>query len=290
VPGIAGVDVVSVFSGSACARAAGRMMCWGDNRWGELGDGTTKERDEPVAVKNLEGAIEQVAAGQHHTCAIVDGGARCWGHGLYGQLGDGMKRSPVTVPARVRGLTTGVTSMALGIFTTCAIVKGHPMCWGMNTSGELGVVPRTNRAIPIDSPATGDDFVGVRSDGSTTCAFAARRITCWGEHRWTSPAALGAVSDLALGNDGGCVIRSGAVECFRWNSERLTKVPLPARATQISGGASHACALAGGEVYCWGNHGFGALGDGTPAKKTVDFNFIREAPAPVAWPSDAHLP
>ena len=64
-------------------------MCWGDNRWGELGDGTTTERREPVAVKRLKGDIEQIVAGQHHTCAIVDGGARCWGHGSYGQLGDG---------------------------------------------------------------------------------------------------------------------------------------------------------------------------------------------------------
>ena len=140
-------------------------MCWGDNRWGELGDGTTTERAEPVAVKRLKGDIEQIVAGQHHTCAIVDGGARCWGHGSYGQLGDGTKRSPVTTPVQVRGLTKGVTSMALGIFTTCAIVDGHVKCWGMNTSGELGLEPRTNRTIPVDAPAAGDDFLGVRSEG-----------------------------------------------------------------------------------------------------------------------------
>ena len=94
VPGLAGVDSVSVLSGSACARSGGRVTCWGDNRWGELGDGTTTERAAPVAVERLKGDIEQIVAGQHHTCAIVDGGARCWGHGSYGQLGDGTKRSP----------------------------------------------------------------------------------------------------------------------------------------------------------------------------------------------------
>ena len=41
VPGLDSVDSVSVLSGSACARSGGRVMCWGDNRWGELGDGTT---------------------------------------------------------------------------------------------------------------------------------------------------------------------------------------------------------------------------------------------------------
>ena len=148
IPGLDGVDSVSVLSGSACARTSGRVMCWGDNRWGELGDGTTSERGEPVAVKRLKGDIEQIVAGQHHTCAIVDGGARCWGHGSYGQLGDGTKRSPVTTPVQVRGLTKGVTSMALGIFTTCAIVEGHVKCWGKNTSSQLGLEPRTNRASP----------------------------------------------------------------------------------------------------------------------------------------------
>jgi len=286
MPGLAGVDFVSVFGGSACARTGDRVTCWGDNRWGELGDGTTTERREPVIVKSLKGDIEQIVAGVHHTCAIVDGGARCWGHGSYGQLGDGTKRSPVTTPVQVRGLTKGVTGLALGIFTTCAIVEGQVKCWGMNTSGELGLEPRTNRTTPVDAPAAGGDFLGVRSEGSTTCAFGINRVTCWGEHAWTSPAGLGPIFDLAIGFDGGCVLRSGAVTCFRWDSPVGTAVPLPAPATQISAGAYHACALAGGEVYCWGNRGFGALGDGTPAKEHFDPNFVRPEPAPVAWPPD----
>ncbi len=290
VPGIAGVDSVSVLSGSACARSGSRVMCWGDNRWGELGDGTTTERDQPVAVKRLKGDIEQIVAGQHHTCGIVDGGARCWGHGSYGQLGDGTKRSPVTTPVQVRGLTKGVTSMALGIFTTCAIVDGHVKCWGMNTSGELGLVPHTNRTIPVDAPPPGDDFLGVRSEGFTTCAFAIDRVICWGDHAWTSPPGLGPIFDLAIGFDGGCVLRSGAVTCFRWDSEARAAIRLPAPATQISAGTHHTCALAGGEVYCWGNRGFGALGDGTPPKQKFDPTFVRPEPAPVAWPSDAPSP
>jgi alpha-tubulin suppressor-like RCC1 family protein len=290
VPGLAGVDSISVYSGSACARAGTRVMCWGDNRWGELGDGTTVERRDPVAVKRLSGAIEQVFAGQHHTCAIVDGGARCWGHGSYGQLGDGTKRSPVTAPVQVRGLTGGVTSMALGLFTTCAVINGRVKCWGQNTSGELALDPHPNRTTPVDAGATGDDFIGVRSEGFTTCAFASNRVACWGDRAWSSPDGFGPVSDLAVGSDGGCVIRSGVVACFRWSSDAVAIIALPAPATQITAGGSHACALAGGEVYCWGNRGFGALGDGTPARPMFDPNFVRPHAAPVAWPSDARTP
>ena len=73
--------------------------------------------------------------------------------------------------------------MALGIFTTCAIVEGHVKCWGKNTSGELGLVPHTNRTIPVDAPAAGDDFLGVRSKGFTTCAFANRSRDLLGRPR-----------------------------------------------------------------------------------------------------------
>ena len=290
VPGLNGVDSVSVSSGSACARIGDRLMCWGDNRWGQLGDGTILERREPVAVKGLDGTIEEVAAGQHHTCAIVDKSARCWGHGSYGQLGDGTKRSPVTAPTRVRGLSAGATSIALGIFTTCVVVKGHLECWGKNTAGELNLTPRRDRATPVDLPLAGGDFVGVRSSGFTTCAYGTSGITCWGDNAWSSPPAIGPISDLALAWEGGCVIRSGTVACFRWDTDGLTDVTLPAPATQISAGQHHFCALAGGEVYCWGNRSFGALGDGTPAKKVFDPTFLRTKPAPVAWPVDDRAP
>jgi serine/threonine-protein kinase len=156
----------------------------------------------------------------------------------------------------------------------------------MNLSGELGLSPRTNRPIPVDAPVEGDDFVGVRSDAGTTCAFASSRVACWGEHAWKSPAGFGPISDLALGMDGGCVIRSGGVTCFRWASDVRTVVPLPAPAIQIVAGIHHACALAGGEVYCWGDRNFGTLGDGTPSKKIFDPTFIRTHPAPVVWPNE----
>jgi alpha-tubulin suppressor-like RCC1 family protein len=284
VPGLKDVDSVSLTDGSACAWTGSRAVCWGDNRWGELGDGTLTERHVPVQVKGLRGSIGQIAAGAHHTCAIVDGGVRCWGHGLYGQVGDGGSRTPVKAPVQVRGLTSGVTSIAVGIFHSCAVVRGRVKCWGMNLVTGVGRYPRDART-PVDAPVVGDDFVGVRASGGTTCAFGLDRTACWGEHVWSSPTGFGPVSDLAFEYHGGCAIRSGAVTCFTWDGQEMTTVPLPAAATQISVGTEHACALAGGEVYCWGNRGFGALGDGTPAGGTFDPTFIRMQPAPVAWPS-----
>ena len=62
------------------------LWCWGNNAYGQLGDGTTAHRRLPVKVK-LAG-VASVSCGTAHTCAVLrDGSARCWGRNDYGQLG-----------------------------------------------------------------------------------------------------------------------------------------------------------------------------------------------------------
>jgi len=84
-----------------CAlRSDGTARCWSHNTFGQLGDGTTKERHTPAAVSGLTSAVA-IATGNVHTCAVLsDGSARCWGQNTYGQLGDGTttwRFSPVVV-------------------------------------------------------------------------------------------------------------------------------------------------------------------------------------------------
>ena len=85
--------VVAVTSGAVhtCALTmAGGVQCWGINRSGELGDGTTTTRLMPVAVHGLAAEVKGVSAGGEHTCAVLTaGGIRCWGLNYAGQLGDG---------------------------------------------------------------------------------------------------------------------------------------------------------------------------------------------------------
>lgn len=77
------------------------VVCWGDNSYGQLGDGTTEDRQKKAApVKGLAGAV-QVSVGVHHACALLeDNSVRCWGKNGRGQLGDGSiddRLEPVTV-------------------------------------------------------------------------------------------------------------------------------------------------------------------------------------------------
>jgi alpha-tubulin suppressor-like RCC1 family protein len=67
----------------------GTVRCWGDNRWGQLGDGTRTSRSIAVAVHGLRD-VSQVRVGDGFACALLSGGdVRCWGQSGRGQLGGG---------------------------------------------------------------------------------------------------------------------------------------------------------------------------------------------------------
>ncbi|MCB9557941.1 MAG: hypothetical protein H6707_17645 [Deltaproteobacteria bacterium] len=78
----------------------GSAKCWGNNYFGELGDGTKTERHTPIAVPGLSN-VKQLALGANHTCALLnDGSIRCWGRNSSGQLGDGtttLRSTPVAL-------------------------------------------------------------------------------------------------------------------------------------------------------------------------------------------------
>eukprot|EP01039_Chlorochromonas_danica_P015592 gene15592-18350_t len=62
------------------------VKCWGNNGGGQLGDGTTKNKTEPVEVSSVSG-VTAISAGGYHTCAMLSGGTvQCWGGNDGGQL------------------------------------------------------------------------------------------------------------------------------------------------------------------------------------------------------------
>jgi alpha-tubulin suppressor-like RCC1 family protein len=79
---------------------SGVLQCWGDNVFGQLGDGTTSSSSVPRTVRGLA-HVMKVSSGGSHTCALLaTGESECWGYGYFGQLGDGREVNtsvPVTV-------------------------------------------------------------------------------------------------------------------------------------------------------------------------------------------------
>jgi len=161
------VDVVGLGSGVAAIAAgkvhtcalstAGGVKCWGRNRSGQLGDGTTANKSTPVAVVGLGSGVVAIAAGgDGHTCALTTaGGVKCWGANYSGQLGDGrITQTPPfgkPTPVAVVGLGSGVAAIDAGGVHTCALsTAGGVKCWGSNGSGQLGDGTTTNRYTPVD--------------------------------------------------------------------------------------------------------------------------------------------
>lgn len=76
----------SSWAHSLVLRGDGALLAWGQNHWGELGDGTTIDRPRPVLVEEqgaLSGEVRGVAAGPGSSFAfLADGSALGWGRGL----------------------------------------------------------------------------------------------------------------------------------------------------------------------------------------------------------------
>jgi alpha-tubulin suppressor-like RCC1 family protein len=311
------VDVVglgaSISKGAAGAMhacvltAAGGVKCWGNNKYGQLGDGTTIDRLTPVNVVGLASGVVKVEAGALHTCAVlVSGGVKCWGENVDGQLGDGTTNSS-SVPVNVYGLTSGITDVGTGASHTCALTTvGGVKCWGKNGRGRLGDGTNVDRLTPVDVLGQTTGVVALELGQQHSCVLKqSGSVRCWGANysgqlgdgtdidRWTSVAVgnLGSgVVGLTAGESHTCALfNNGDAKCWGANysgelgdgtfNTHYVPVPvtgLPGAATVLEAGHFHTCAvLGGGAVYCWGDNWNGQIGDGSTT----------EQPSPVAVPS-----
>jgi alpha-tubulin suppressor-like RCC1 family protein len=145
-------DAVSVSRGGGhtCALLVnGEVWCRGSNSEGQLGDGTTQYRSQPVKVVGLPVAVD-LAAGHQHTCAeLTDGTLRCWGRNAEGQLGDGSEVPYSASPVVVEGLDD-VVAISAGMVHTCAVRgSGTSHCWGDNSFGGLGDLTGESSRTPV---------------------------------------------------------------------------------------------------------------------------------------------
>ena len=283
--------------------ASGKVLCWGSNAYGQLGDGTNGWRLTPTTVSGLGANVQGIAAGGggfagdgfSHTCALTAaGGVMCWGSNSHGQLGNNSTTDSPT-PVQVSGLTSGVNAIAAGGAHTCALTDaGAVLCWGLNENGQLGNGSLTNRWTPVQVNGITSGATSITAGHSHTCAVVGGAAKCWG---YGLDGQLGTgtqddsgvpiqvvgltngVASITAGQHFTCAVTvGGAAKCWGTNEYGElgigTQTPWELSPVQVSGltsgivgvaaGWYHACAVTNaGAVLCWGNNSSGELGDGT---------------------------
>ncbi|MCC7534873.1 MAG: hypothetical protein IT379_01595 [Deltaproteobacteria bacterium] len=153
-------------------------MCWGDNREGQLGDGTREDRDLPTPVLTDIVDWSLVSTGGMRTCATrtADRSIWCWGQPPYPDPWPETDLIPThNVP------DTPVEQVSTGSRHGCMVAYGWRMilCWGLNEHGQLGHDPLgAPGAMGVSSrPDPREVHAGI----DYSCArVAAGMVHCWG--------------------------------------------------------------------------------------------------------------
>lgn len=128
VPGLSGVRQIAAGQvHTSVLKKDGTVWAWGQNEYGQIGDGTTTYRSQPVEVEGVSGMIAIATSGIHTAALGKDGTVWTWGGNWYGQLGDGSTTDRLT-PVQVRG-PSGVAAIGAG-WRRSAALKADGTLWG----------------------------------------------------------------------------------------------------------------------------------------------------------------
>lgn len=246
-----------------CALTAkGTVKCWGDNQWGQLGDGTYRDRPTPVAVVQLGAPAVAIDAGSLYTCALTSLYAvKCWGAGPFPgspSCGSGSfdcSNTPVAVP----GLESGIAALSTGALHICVLSEaGGVRCVGSNGYGQLGNgiggsgSSAYYSASPVQVMGLSTGVAGITAGGVHTCAILVTgRAKCWGGN-FSGQLGTGCF-------EGGCTSHNTPADVtMSFNGPALESL------VAIVAGSEHTCALTtNATVKCWGANSFRQIGDGT---------------------------
>ncbi|MEE4330598.1 MAG: hypothetical protein V2J10_07005, partial [Wenzhouxiangella sp.] len=287
-----GVGFLSVDAGTyhSCAVTSDhRLLCWGWNAYGQVGiDSSVDIVDEPTEVMLRPGV--ELALGGAHSCALSDGLVECWGRNDSGQLGDGGFESRAA-PSAVVDLPSGIERLTSARAHSCAASNDTVWCWGSNFDAQTGrpydagdpATQSTPRPFQVTglTGALGD----LALDAARSCVAIGETMRCWGRvSPWPAdpqpePIELWRAANVIQDSDEPeCARVDGSIVCI--NGSGRGEVSSAFRSARVDGlrplslepdqradlivGPLNGCAQYDErELRCWGENGFGQLGQGS---------------------------
>lgn len=234
-----------------------RLLAFGYNAVGSLGDNSTTSRLSPVYVSGGGNNWKQLSSGGGTSAGIkMDGTLWTWGAGTYGALGSNAtasRSSPVTVSGggtdwKEVSLSNFSGGLSSGRFGAGIKQDGKMFTWGYNASGQLGSGTTTSRVSPVSITGTISDWLHVACGSDHVIAVtSAGQLYTWGLN-----------SSGQLGNN---------------TTTNRSSPGLPAGfslgwAKVSAGGSSSAAIKSDGTLWTWGINNFGILGNNSTAARS----------------------
>ncbi len=248
-------SVSAGYSHTLAIKTDGTLWAWGNNDYGQLGDGTNISRINPVQIGTATNWAS-VSAQRYHTLARkTDGTLWAWGRNTYGQLGIGStinKNSPIQI-----GTSSNWVSITAGGNHSFGIkANGTLWAWGFNGYGQLGIGNATNQNSPVQ---IGTDTNWANIAAGVNHSFARKTdgtLWAWGYNVY---------GQLGIGNTINQNIPIQIDSDTNW-------------ANIAAGGAHNLACKTDGTLWAWGGNYDGQLGDGT--------NINRNTPVQIDTNSD----
>ena len=226
----------------------GDLYCWGNNNYGQAGNGTTENQTVPVKVlSNVKSVSYSNSIYYTSVSAIMENGdLYCWGHNGYGEVGNGITADqtiPVKVLSGVKSVCYSACFVSNHFISVSAITEnGDLYCWGINFSGQI-----ENWRVPMKV------LSDVKSVSYSYCGDSVSAITengdlyCWGNND-DGQIGNGTTEDQAIPVKILSDVEFVSSSCWRNSISAITTK---------------------GDLYCWGYNHYGQAGNGTTETQTT---------------------